>query len=60
VLLDSRDWHNPFTVAYHGFELHDPPVNLKVEAWIEEQLSSTEDSTVADAKRRWADALVDK
>lgn len=60
TLLDARDWHNPFTVAYHGFDLHDPAVDLRMVTWIESQLSSPEPSTVTDAKRCWAEALVDK
>lgn len=60
TLTHSRNWHNPFTVAYHGFELHDRAVDLRIVTWIESQLSSPEPSTVDDAKRRWSEALVDK
>lgn len=60
TLGNARDWHNPFTVGYHGFAMGDPAIDQKIKAWAAEQLGSHEESTVTDAERRWADALVDK
>jgi len=60
TLLAARSWHNPFTVGYQGFAMGDSAVSQRVEAWAESQLGSSEESTVTDAERRWANALVDK
>ncbi len=49
-----------FPVGYHGFALGDPAIDQRIKAWAAEQLGSHEESTVTDAERRWADAMVDK
>ncbi len=60
TLGHASNWHNPFTVGYHSFEMGDPAIDERIKAWAAEQLGSHEESTVTDAERRWADAMVDK
>jgi hypothetical protein len=60
TLIHAKNWHNPFTVGYHGLAMGDPAVSQRIEAWVQSQLGSAEEYTAADAKRRWAEAMVDK
>jgi len=67
TLTQARSYRNSFTVAYGGFELGDPAVDIRIAAWVSEQLRARE-SVIPEAaeaemmqQRGWlADALVDR
>jgi len=60
--------HNPFKLAYQGFEIGDPAIDERLVAWAEEGLSEELpklgnpifDNVSDSPRRQWAEALVDR
>jgi len=50
----------PFPLPYWAFDLGDPAIDTRVAAWEESLLDHSEFDTPGTARRRWAEALVER
>ena len=66
--LSAAADHNPFTLAYQGFDLGDPAIDKRIVAWADDWLSQelphvgnpVYDGVTIDLRHQWAEAMVER
>jgi hypothetical protein len=60
ALLNAEGHRNPFEAAYRGFEIGDPAVDKRIEAWAEQQFADKPAFRQGQLKDMWAGAMAEK
>jgi hypothetical protein len=68
TLIAAAAGHNPFVIAYQGFDIGDPAVDKRIAAWADEWLADEVrkvgnpiyDGVTIDPRHQWAEAMVNR